>query len=201
MRTVLALFVLSSASAVAQEQRLQSWFLGMAQAKALGDGLVYIEFQPRGTLLPSSAAKVDQVLLRAAVGWQIQRMFQVWIGAAYINGEQRVFEQVFWGENFGPVRLSVRYRQEQRWLPGAANVAHRARVQFRIAWTFRDPFLLIAYDEPFVNVFPFAFDQNRAYVAFGWRPHPKVLVELGYLNQLFATRMGHTPILTIGIGF
>lgn len=174
----------------------------MAQAKVLdGHGWVYVELQPRGTLLPAAAAKVDQVLLRAAVGWQLPKGFTLWAGAAYINGEQRVFEQLMWGGNFGPVRLSVRARLEQRFLPQVDGARHRARVQFRAAWTFRDPFLLIVYDEPFVNLSPFAFDQNRAYVALGYRPHPKVLVELGYLNQLLPTRMGHTPILTIGLGF
>jgi hypothetical protein len=201
LRALFVIISLCSLPAVAQEQRLQAWFLGMAQARVHGDGLVYIEFQPRGTLLPSSAAKVDQVLLRAAVGWQLHRAFSLWVGAAYINGEQRVFEQLFWGENFGPVRLSVRARLEQRWLPDTEGVRHRARVMFRAAWTFKDPFLLIVYDEPFVNLQGSLFDQNRAYVALGYRPHPKVLVEVGYLNQLFATRMGHTPILTVGIGF
>lgn len=192
---------MAQSAAAQSDQRLQVWFLGMAQAKVLGSGLVYVEFQPRGTLWPEQHAKGDQVLLRAAVGWQLHSAFSLWAGAAYINGEQRVFEQLFWGENFGPVRLTVRARLEQRFMPGEDRARHRARVQFRAAWTFRDPFLLIVYDEPFVNIGPFAFDQNRAYIALGYRPHPKVLIELGYLNQLLPTRMGHTPILTVGLGF
>jgi len=179
---------------------MQAWFLGMAQARVHGQGWVYIEFQPRGTLVPE--VRGDVALLRAAVGWQLAGGFSIWEGAAYINGEQRIFEQLMWGESFGPVRLSVRARLEHRWLPGDPVVKHRARVQFRAAWTFKDPFLLIVYDEPFANVAPsFAFDQNRAYVALGYRPHPKVLLELGYLNQLTTRYMGHTPILTLGVGF
>ncbi len=187
-----------SATAVAQEQRLQGWFLGMAQARVHERGWVYVEFQPRGTLAPT--VRGDLVILRAAVGFEPVRSFTVWAGAAYVNGEQRIFEQLLWADNFGPVKLLVRARLEQRWLLGDPVVKHRARVQFRFAWTFHDPFLLVLYDEPFVN-FPFAFDQNRAYIALGYRPHPKVLIELGYMNQLTTKVMGHTPMLTVGLGF
>jgi hypothetical protein len=186
---------LCSATAVAQEQRLQGWFFGMAQARVLERGWVYVEFQPRATFAP--VLRGDQVILRAAAGVQLPAGFQLWLGAAAINGEQRIFEQLFWGENFGPVRLSVRARLEQRFLPEDPVMKHRARVQLRVAWTFKAPFLLIVYDEPFVS-FPFAFDQN---VALGYRPHPKVLLELGYLNQLTTRHMGHTPIFTVGLGF
>ena len=170
----------------------------MAQARVLDKGWVYVEFQPRATVAP--VLRGEQVILRAAAGVQLPAGFQLWLGAAVVNGEQRVFEQLFWGENFGPVRLTVRARLEQRWLPDDPATKHRARAQFRFAWTFKDPFLLIAYDEPFVNL-PFTFDQNRAYMALGYRPHPKVLLELGYLNQLTTRQMGHTPIFTFGLGF
>jgi hypothetical protein len=201
MRLAAALALLFSATAAAQEQRFQAWFLGMAQAPVLdGHGLVYIEFQPRGKLLPVERLNVDQVLLRAAVGWQALRTFSIWAGAGFINGEQRVFEQLMWVQTFSSVKLSVRARLEQRWLPGDPGVKHRVRVQLRAAWTFKAPFLLIVYDEPFVNL-PFTFDQNRAYLAFGYRPHPQVLLEFGYLNQYLATRMGHTVIATLGVGF
>jgi hypothetical protein len=202
LRLVAVSVLLASASAVAQEdQRLQAWLLAMAQARVLGSGWVYVEFQPRATLLPGDKAQVDQVLLRAAVGWQALKPLSLWVGGAYINGEQRIFEQLMWADTFGPVKLSVRARLEQRWLPDGSEVKHRARVQLRAAWTFHDPFLLIVYDEPFVNFGPVAFDQNRAYLALGYRPHPQVLLEFGYLNQAFTTRMGHTVIGTIGVGF
>jgi hypothetical protein len=192
--------LLLGSAAAAEEQRLQAWLQTMAQAKVLGSGWVYVEFQPRVTLLPGDKAGFDQVLLRAAVGWQALRTLSLWVGGAMINQEQRVYEQLQWSDTFGPVKLAVRARLEQRWLPDQPSVKHRARVQFRVAWTFKDPFLLIAYDEPFVN-FPFSFDQNRAYLGFGYRPHPQILVELGYLNQYLTTRMGHTALGTVGVGF
>lgn len=177
---------------------MQAWFLGMAQARVHEQGWVYVELQPRGTLVPT--VRGDVVILRAAVGWQLAGSGSIWAGAAYINGEQRIFEQLLWAESFGPLRLSVRARLEHRWLLNDAAVKHRARVQLRAAWAFRPPFLLVVYDEPMVTL-PFVFDQNRAYVALGYRPHPRVLLELGYLNQLTAKFMGHTPIFTLGVGF
>ncbi|MBL8950147.1 MAG: DUF2490 domain-containing protein [Myxococcaceae bacterium] len=170
----------------------------MAQARVHENGWVYVEFQPRATFAP--VVRGDHVILRAAAGVQLPAGFQLWAGLAYIDGEQRVFEQAFWGNDFGPLRLSVRARLEQRFLPDDPVTKHRVRVQLRAAWTFKDSFLLIVYDEPFVNL-PFTFDQNRAYVALGYRPHPKVLLELGYLNQLTTRHMGHTPLFTIGLGF
>jgi hypothetical protein len=191
----------AAAASPADDQRLQVWFLAQAQSKVLERGWVYIEFQPRFTLLPGDKAKVDQLFARTAIGWEVLPSLVLWLGGAIVNSEQRIFEQVTWSRVFGDFKFSVRGRFEQRWLPDDPTVRLRARVQLRLAWTFTGPFLLILYEEPFVNFTPVAFDQNRLSLMLGIRPHPKVLFELGYLNQLFTNRIGHTLMGTLGVGF
>jgi Protein of unknown function (DUF2490) len=122
--------------------------------------------------------------------------------------ENRFWEQIQVKNQVGYVELINRFRLEQRYVnspvptavgssiyePGDAVYTNRFRMLNRISIPFKgktiqDKSLYIsAYDELFVNfgkkVTLNIFDQNRAYIALGYKI-PKVgKLEIGYLNQL-----------------
>lgn len=119
--------------------------------------------------------------------------------------ENRFWEQIQVKNQVGYVELISRFRLEQRYVkspvavgaiyePGDALYSNRFRVFNRISIPFKgktiqDKSLYIsAYDELFVNfgkkVGQNIFDQNRAYIALGYKI-PKVgKLKIGYLNQL-----------------
>jgi hypothetical protein len=124
--------------------------------------------------------------------------------------EHRLWEQVQLRSQFGRVEFINRLRLEQRfvqlpvrnpelpgvsqiWVPGDAVYTNRARPMIRASVPFKgktieDGSLYVSiYEEPFIsfgrNVGLNIFDQNRAYLALGYKV-PKVgRLEIGYLNQ------------------
>ena len=121
--------------------------------------------------------------------------------------ENRIWEQIQVKNQLGTVELVNRFRMEQRFVnaptlvgvlgnvyePGDAVYTNRFRVLNRISIPFKDKtiqdksFYVSAYDELFVNfgknVALNIFDQNRIYIALGYKI-PKIgRLEIGYLNQ------------------
>jgi hypothetical protein len=119
--------------------------------------------------------------------------------------ENRFWEQIQVKNQVGYVELVNRFRLEQRYVntpvangaifePGDAVYTNRFRMLNRISVPFKGKtiqdksFYVSAYDELFVNfgkkVALNIFDQNRAYIALGYKI-PKVgKLEIGYLNQM-----------------
>lgn len=129
--------------------------------------------------------------------------------------EHRIWEQLIFNHRKGPVAISHRLRIEQRFV-GTAVVqgnqlgreghftAHRVRyfirniIPFHKTETFKKgPFAAIQ-DEVFLNYGNKAnlngktFDQNRLYLAAGYRLAPSFDIELGYMNQYIRGRTGRT---------
>jgi hypothetical protein len=124
--------------------------------------------------------------------------------------EHRLWQQVQLRSLFGRVEFINRLRLEQRfsqlpvanpelpgvtqtWVPGEAVYTNRARPMIRASVPFKGrtiedrSFYISVYEEPFIsfgkNVRVNIFDQNRAYIALGYKL-PKVgRLEVGYLNQ------------------
>jgi hypothetical protein len=119
--------------------------------------------------------------------------------------EHRLWQQFQFKNKVGRVEAINRLRMEQRWInspvlvdsmykPGPAVFQQRVRVLNRFSLplngkTIGDKSLYVsAYDELFVSfgkeVRNNIFDQNRAYVALGYKVPKLGRVELGYMNQL-----------------
>ena len=122
-------------------------------------------------------------------------------GAKTFRPESRIWEQLIINTKIGKTStLQHRFRLEQRYVGNTTNkndhyFAQRLRyfaravVPFKKDSTFsKGPFLGLQ-NEVFVNVQnknrvnKHFFDQNRAYVAVGYRLHKRADVEFGYLNQ------------------
>lgn len=119
--------------------------------------------------------------------------------------EHRMWEQLQYKSYINRIEAINRIRLEQRWSylpvlkdssysPGNAVYQNRIRIlnRFSIAINSKtiidNTFYVSTYDELFVNfgkhVANNVFDQNRAYIAVGYKVPKLGRVELGYMNQL-----------------
>lgn len=121
--------------------------------------------------------------------------------------EHRIFEQYIYNHRFKSVYASHRFRVEQRFI-GRANddvFAQRFRYFFRLIQplkkmepAFTKGAFVALQNEVFLNfqnkdqLNNSVFDQNRLYLAAGYRFSKKVDVEVGYMNQAVKNLSNHT---------
>lgn len=131
---------------------------------------------------------------------------------AHETTEHRIWEQVILKNKVGRVEIQHRYRLEQRfienWLKNSDNTfqldgfVFRQRVRYRFLATIplsrkyldNNTLFLSVYDEPFLGfgegIGKNILDQNRLYIALGWRFTKDFNVQLGYLNQYIVKANG-----------
>ncbi len=120
--------------------------------------------------------------------------------------EHRIWQQFITQSNSGRFYFHHRYRLEQRFIENASlNSANekivdgykfRQRVRYRFmvsvplnkAKMEDNTLFLTAYDEPFLGfgkgIQANILDQNRLYLALGWRFNKNSNVQIGYMNQI-----------------
>ncbi|KIA99583.1 hypothetical protein OA93_05380 [Flavobacterium sp. KMS] len=131
--------------------------------------------------------------------------------------EHRIWEQFIFNQKFTlanrPVTLQHRFRLEQRFMGQATieqnelvtdsyefaqRLRYFARSIFPLSKTdnFTKGAFLALQNEVFLNVQNAPndsfFDQNRAYLALGWRLSPKFDLEAGYMNQYVLGKSNNT---------
>jgi hypothetical protein len=131
---------------------------------------------------------------------------------AHCFNEHRIWEQLILKSKAGRFDFQHRYRLEQRFLENwvkdaSGNYAldgflFRQRVRYRFLLTIpitrkemQDNTLFLAiYDEPFLGfgkgIAKNILDQNRLYLALGWRFNPNCNIQLGYMNQFVIKKDG-----------
>jgi len=131
---------------------------------------------------------------------------------AYNFNEHRIWEQLILKSKAGRFDFQHRYRLEQRFLENWVNDAFgtyamdgflfRQRIRYRFLVTMPisrkemkdNTLFLAAYDEPLLGfgkgIAKNILDQNRLYVALGWRFNSNFNVQLGYLNQFIVKKDG-----------
>ena len=120
--------------------------------------------------------------------------------------EHRIWEQLLFNHKLKNIFISHRFRIEQRFISEVTIVnneletngsvyANRFRYfnrnifPFKKEKVFSKGIFAALQNEIFINIGNTAnvngeiFDQNRLYLALGYRPHPKADIEIGYLNQ------------------
>ncbi|ULQ55024.1 DUF2490 domain-containing protein [Flavihumibacter rivuli] len=125
--------------------------------------------------------------------------------------ENRIWEQYIFNHHAGVAHMVHRFRLEQRFINKplvegdelnyrGTDFAHRFRYFFRTILPFNGQkpfqkgFFGALQDEVFLNygdnsaVNNKSFDQNRAYIALGYRLNPRYDLEAGYMNQYVAGR-------------
>ncbi|MCV9929765.1 DUF2490 domain-containing protein [Flavobacterium sp. LS1R49] len=131
--------------------------------------------------------------------------------------EHRIWEQFILNQKFAlysrPVTLQHRFRLEQRYMGQATieqnelvtdsydfaqRLRYFARSIFPLSPTdnFTKGAFVALQNEVFVNIENAPndrfFDQNRAYLALGWRVSPKFDIEAGYMNQFILGKNNNT---------
>ena len=126
--------------------------------------------------------------------------------------EHRIWEQFILKSKVGRLNFQHRYPLEQRflenWVKDASEsytmggFVFRQRVRYRLLLTLPisrkemadNTLFLAVYDEPFLGlgkgIAKNILDQNRLYVALGWRFNPNFNIQLGYLNQFVVKKDG-----------
>ena len=156
------------------------------------------------------------LLVRPGLAWFVAPGHSLTLGYAYVGTfnqdapdatEHRIWQQYLATYKLDQVRVSQRLRLEERFIgrPGAADIeSTRFRWFSRLVLPINGgpnwvsgPFVALQ-NEAFVNLSNRDdlngkfFDQNRAYLAFGWRLNPTTDVEIGYLNQYINGRSHDT---------
>lgn len=183
--------------------RVRWWMDGQARARESGE-------------------KMDQLFIRPGIGYALTDRSTVWIGYAYAITypavgdtirENRMWQQYTWS---GPTILGAftsRTRLEQRWQDNGDDTGWRFRQSFRFnrPFSFYPAASFVVSDEVFVNMNSTdwgareGFDQNRVFAGIGYRWHPSILTECGYMNQYIHTanidRMNHILSLNLFLDF
>jgi hypothetical protein len=119
--------------------------------------------------------------------------------------EHRIWEQFIKTHKVNNISAMHRFRLEQRFFPNQIlfsekNTSHRFRyfirniVPLQNRNTFSNGLFFALQDEVFLNIANQdvvngkTFDQNRLYLAFGYRLPGKIDLEAGYMNQYISTR-------------
>jgi hypothetical protein len=216
--TLIATFAVSSIArtAHAQDADSQVWGLFTFNARFPNKFRLYAEVQPR---LGENYNRYTQLLIRPAVGYQINRTFSAWLGYGWtpsffpeFNGENRIFQQLLWEDGYQGTSITNRFRLEQRFIEYAGETAWRARHQLRLSrpvskgsqWSY------VGYDELFwhLNTTPrgpkAGFDQNRLFLGMSYNVSRHTRLELGYMPTFVNPRNGpdrRFDILMIGANY
>jgi hypothetical protein len=206
---------------------LQSWNMvtlraGLGQSKK---AQIYLEAQPRVGNLDSSGTKRDDfstLILRPAVGYQMNQYVSVWQGYAWVPTfqpgsriENRIFQQLLIENLVKNLKLVNRTRLEERWLEGTNKTAVRFRHMARAAYPLgkSKKWSLVAYDELFINLNSVehgpngGFDQNRVFAGVNRQFNKQINAEAGYMNNLVNRKsptpnhINHIILLTLNFNF
>lgn len=144
----------------------------------------------------------NQSIVRPGIGWSLNENLAVWAGYGWIHtsplagdnfDEHRIWQQSTWSRGNEVRTFALRPRLEQRFLETGDDVGWRFRQLVRMQYHLpRLPRLtFVTWDEIFFHLNDTdwgavsGFDQNRAFVGFGWKRHSnsRLRTEIGYLHQ------------------
>ncbi|WP_245930603.1 DUF2490 domain-containing protein [Methylobacterium radiodurans] len=159
----------------------------------------FAEIQPR---FGDGISRLDQLILRPAVGWKINDQLTIYQGYAYVETaplgqppltEDRSFQQLSWevGE-WQRVKISSRTRFEQRWQSNGRDVGFRIREQLRASYPLtmdEGGIAALGWTEAFFALNDTdwgaraGFDRARTFIGLEIPFAGKSAVEIGYINQ------------------
>lgn len=232
LSALIFLLALSPINTSAQSSRIKdfnqnAWFMYLGSNKLSDKWGLHTEMQLRRHDIVKDP---QQLLLRTGLNYNITDNSMFTLGYGFIETypygefpaadnfiEHRLYEQLQLKGNIARVGLTHRYRLEQRWVqsPVTSEYTYLNRARYMLRATLplvgptteaKEPYLAV-YDEVFVgfgnNIQRNIFDQNRAYVALGFKLSEAASVEAGYLNQIVQKPNGtvfeHNHTLQLGL--
>ncbi|PVY38324.1 uncharacterized protein DUF2490 [Pontibacter virosus] len=196
------------------DQNANGWYMYFGDHRFTDKWGIHTEAQLRRNHIIKDP---QQLLLRTGINYDLTPAAMFTLGYGYIEThpygdypaadkfpEQRIYQQLQVKGSLGRLGLNHRYRLEQRWVkqPGAEDYTFLNRARYMVkallplagnTLEVKEPFLAV-YDEVFVgfgkHVKHNIFDQNRAYIALGYKLSNTTSFELGYLNQFIQKANG-----------
>ncbi|WP_375195423.1 DUF2490 domain-containing protein [Sphingobium sp.] len=188
----------------------QLWVNLTAMGSLSGKLVYFAEIQPR---VGDGVSRLDQLLLRGAVGWKLSPSLTVYQGYAHVVlpvdggrdvNEERSFQQVSWtiGKPWAG-ELSSRTRLEQRWRSDGEDMGWRLREMLRYEKPLKpgsNAVNALIYGEGFVALNSTdwgakgGFDQLRSFIGAELGLGGASTAEIGYLNQYINQRAGNSRV-------
>lgn len=212
------LFILNGKLSAQTQHQNTGWFMFLNNTKFNDKWGLQFDLQVRSV---DDWSNVRNTLVRPAIQYFINDQNNVALGYLWqttqnrLNGnsnnflhEHRIFEQYIFNHRLKSIYASHRFRVEQRFI-GRANDDDVFSQRFRYFFRFIQPikkteaaftngvfvalqneiFLNIQNKHQLNNSF---FDQNRLYMASGYRFSKKIDLEVGYMNQAVKNISNHT---------
>ena len=190
-------------SSKAQDSNLGNWLIYIGNKKLNSKWNIHNEIQYRNY---NAIGDLEQLLLRTGIGYNLtENNNNILLGYGYILSENyiddsdakvsvnehRIFQQFTTKQLLWKVKLSHRYRFEQRFVESDFKMRFRYFLGLNIPLQYKEggknPLYLSAYNEIFLNTESSIFDRNRVYGALGYKFSDQLKLELGYMNQFFET--------------
>lgn len=213
------------------ENDLQMWLPVTLKAKLDEHVFTYMEVQPRignnlvGPTTPEEGEHFSLLLVRPAVGYQVNKTLSLWQGYAWapsylpkFRNENRIWQQVMFENKFKREKLNRltiinRTRLEERWFENSNGTSVRGRHLLRVLYALGKSrkWSLVTSDEYFVNLnsaqnAPKAgFDQNRFFVGFNRKVNDNINMEAGYMLNFvnradpLADRYNHAILIGVNM--
>lgn len=190
--------------AQSQDSNFGNWLIYIGNKKLNQKWNLHNEVQYRNY---NAIGDLEQLLLRTGLGYSFnENKNNVLLGYGYILSENyvgntdekvsvnehRIFQQFISKQAIGNVKLSHRYRFEQRFVESDFKMRFRYFLALRIPFKSKEEgtdskYYLSAYNEIFLNTKSSVFDRNRVYGGIGYNVNKNIRIEAGYMNQFFET--------------
>jgi hypothetical protein len=197
---LLLLFFIPKVS-LSQDSNLGNWLIYIGNKKLDSKWNIHNEVQYRNY---NAVGDLEQLLLRTGLGYNLtENNNNILIGYGYILSENyigdsddkvsinehRIFQQFTTKQSLWKVKLSHRYRFEQRFVESDFKMRFRYFLGLNIPLQHKEdgknPLYISAYNEIFLNTESSVFDRNRVYGGLGYKFSKNLKLELGYMNQFF----------------
>jgi hypothetical protein len=194
-------FVVLPFFSVAQDSNLGNWLIYIGNKKLNSNWNIHNEVQYRNY---NAIGDLEQLLLRTGIGYNLsENNNNILLGYGYILSENyvgetdekiavnehRIFQQFISKQSIGNVKLSHRYRFEQRFVEDDFKMRFRYFLALNIPFSKKETnnYYFSGYNEVFLNTESSVFDRNRVFAGIGYELNATIRIEAGYMNQLFET--------------
>ncbi|MFT4698533.1 MAG: hypothetical protein ACI9SJ_001683 [Flavobacteriaceae bacterium] len=182
-----------------QDSSFGNWLIYIGNKKLDQKWNLHHEVQYRNY---NAIGDLEQLLIRTGLGYTFnENKNNVLLGYGYILSENyigdtdekfsvnehRIFQQFTSKQKIGQVKLSHRYRFEQRFVESDFKMRLRYFLGVNIPLTKKEEnkYYVSAYNEIFLNTESSVFDRNRLYGGIGYHLTKNIRLEAGYMNQFF----------------
>lgn len=184
-----------------QDSDFGNWLIYIGNKKLNDKWNIHNEVQYRNY---NAIGDLEQLLLRTGLGYTFNdNKNNILLGYGYILSENyigdtddkfsvnehRIYQQFTSKQSVGKVKLSHRYRFEQRFVESDFRMRFRYFLGLNIPLKTNEDgkkdIYLSAYNEIFLNTESSVFDRNRVYGGLGYKFNKDIRIEAGYMNQFF----------------